>query len=84
MSRASSGVELNVVVEPQKGMIASMATAITAANASIEKIGVEERSVKLTHAQVLICVQDRIHLASIIKRLRTIRGVHSISRLREN
>ncbi len=77
-------VELNVVVEPQKGMIASMATAITAANASIEKIGVEERSVKLTHAQVLICVQDRIHLASIIKRLRTIRGVHSISRLREN
>ena len=77
-------VELNVVVEPQKGMIASMATAITAANASIEKIGVEERSVKLTHAQVLICVQDRIHLASIIKRLRTIRGVHSISRTKES
>ena len=77
-------VELNVVVEPQKGMIASMATAITAANASIEKIGVEERSVKLTHAQVLICVQDRIHLARIIKRLRTIRGVHSISRMKES
>ncbi len=73
-------VELSVYIDQQRGMIASIATAITAAEASIEKIGVEEHGTRYSLALVLISVQDRLHLAHIIKRMRTINGVHSISR----
>ena len=76
-------VELNLQIDHQRGMIASIATAISAAEASIEKIGVEEQGFRLSKALVLISVKDRVHLAQIIKRIRTLRGVHSISRERE-
>ena len=73
-------VELSVHVDQQRGMIASLATAITAGEASIEKISVEEHGTRCSHALVLISVHDRVHLARVIKRLRTIKGVHSITR----
>ncbi|GFR90486.1 (P)ppGpp synthetase [Elysia marginata] len=76
-------VDLEVAFEQLQGMIASLATTVTAAEASIEKISVEEKDARLSQAQLLIKVKDRVHLALVIKRLRTIRGVTSISRRRE-
>ena len=76
-------VELNLQVDQQRGMIASIATSISAAEASIEKISVEEQGTRCSKALVLISVRDRLHLAQIIKRIRNIRGVHSISRAKE-
>ena len=77
-------VELSVNVDQQRGMIASLATAITAAEASIEKIGVEEYGTRCSQALVLISVRDRVHLAQIIRRLRAIKNVHSITRTNKN
>ena len=76
-------VDLEVALEQQQGMIASLATTVTAEKASIEKISVEEKDARLSQVQLLIKVKDRVHLAQVIKRLRTIRGVTSIARRRE-
>lgn len=76
-------VDLEVALEQRQGMIASLATTVTAEKASIEKISVEEKDARLSQVQLLIKVKNRVHLAQVIKRLRTIRGVTSIARRRE-
>lgn len=76
-------VDLDIVFEQQQDMIALLATTIATAKASIEKISVEEKDARLGQAQLLIKVKGRIHLAQVIKRLRTIRDITAISRRRE-
>ncbi|KEQ17677.1 bifunctional GTP diphosphokinase/guanosine-3',5'-bis pyrophosphate 3'-pyrophosphohydrolase [Endozoicomonas numazuensis] len=76
-------VELLVELEHHRGMIASLATSVTAVEGNIEKISMEERDASFCMVQLVIKVKDRLHLARIIKRLRVIKGVHSINRRRE-
>ena len=76
-------VDLQVELEHHRGMIASLATTITAVEGNIEKISMEERDASFCLVQLLLNVRDRLHLARIIKRLRVIRGVHSITRRKE-
>lgn len=77
-------VDLEVELEHHRGMIASLATSITAVEGNIEKISMEERDASFCMVQLLVNVKDRIHLARIIKRLRVIKGVHSITRRKES
>ncbi len=76
-------VELMVELEHHRGMIASLATTITAVEGNIEKISMEEHDASFCVVQLVISVRDRLHLARIIKRLRVIKGVQSINRRRE-
>ncbi|WP_257252792.1 MULTISPECIES: bifunctional GTP diphosphokinase/guanosine-3',5'-bis pyrophosphate 3'-pyrophosphohydrolase [unclassified Endozoicomonas] len=76
-------VELLVELEHHRGMIASLATSVTAVEGNIEKISMEERDASFCMVQLVIKVKDRLHLARIIKRLRVIKGVNSINRRRE-
>ncbi|MGI9277786.1 MAG: bifunctional GTP diphosphokinase/guanosine-3',5'-bis pyrophosphate 3'-pyrophosphohydrolase [Endozoicomonas sp.] len=76
-------VDLQVELEHHRGMIASLATTITAVEGNIEKISMEERDASFCLVQLLLNVRDRLHLARIIKRLRVIKGVHSITRRKE-
>ncbi len=75
-------VELNLTIDQKKGMIAALATAMSAANANIDRIVIDDSSVRHSKAVVRIRVRNRAHLADIIRRLRGIKGVHSISRVR--
>ncbi|WP_306671650.1 bifunctional GTP diphosphokinase/guanosine-3',5'-bis pyrophosphate 3'-pyrophosphohydrolase [Endozoicomonas sp. ONNA2] len=77
-------VELSVELEHHRGMIASLATAITAVEGNIEKISMAEQDSRCSIVQLLLSVRDRVHLAKIIKRLRVIKGVHSIIRRRRD
>ena len=77
-------VELSVELEHHRGMIASLATAITAVEGNIEKISMVEQDSRCSIVQLLLSVRDRVHLAKIIKRLRVIKGVHSIIRRRRD
>ena len=77
-------VELSVELEHHRGMIASLATAITAVEGNIEKISMVEQDSRCSIVQLLLSVRDRLHLAKIIKRLRVIKGVHSIIRRRQD
>ncbi|WP_257284676.1 bifunctional GTP diphosphokinase/guanosine-3',5'-bis pyrophosphate 3'-pyrophosphohydrolase [Endozoicomonas sp. SESOKO1] len=77
-------VELSVELEHHRGMIASLATSITAVEGNIEKISMVEQDSRCSIVQLLLSVRDRVHLAKIIKRLRVIKGVHSIIRRRRD
>jgi len=75
-------VELRIELEQQKGMVAVLASTITNADANIERINMVERDAKLSTLTIVFSVRDRVHLASVIKRLRTIRSVTKITRTR--
>jgi len=73
-------VEISVVVEDRRGVLATVATVIGDADSNIENVGIEERD-GLTNALLFrITVHNRQHLASVIRRLRNIPPVIRITR----
>ena len=77
-------VEMRVELEHDRGTIAIIASTVTAANASIERINLLEKDAHLGIVTMVISVRDRVHLASVIKRLRTIKGISRILRATNN
>jgi RelA/SpoT family (p)ppGpp synthetase len=77
-------VELRVELEHERGTIAIIASTVTAANASIERINLLEKDARLGIVTMVISVRGRVHLASVIKRLRTIKGISRILRATNN
>lgn len=75
-------VELRVELEHDKGMIATLASSITNADANIERMNMVERDAALSTVNIVLTVRDRIHLAAVIKRLRTVRTINKITRTR--
>jgi len=75
-------VELRVELEHQRGLIALLAGSVNAADGNIEKISMDERDGRISIVQLVVSVRDRIHLARVIKKLRTIQGVVRITRVR--
>lgn len=75
-------VELRVELEHQRGIIAQLATSITVADASIDRISVDERDGKISVVQLALRVRGRLHLSQLIKRIRALQGVIRITRLK--
>ena len=75
-------VELRLELEHDRSMIAVLASAVTNANANIERINFLEKDAHLSIVNLVISVKDRIHLAAVIKKIRTIKGVNRILRAR--
>ncbi len=75
-------VELRVELEHEKGIIAVLASSITNADASIERINMVERDAVLSTINIVLAVRDRVHLAHVIKRLRALKGINRIVRTR--
>jgi guanosine-3',5'-bis(diphosphate) 3'-pyrophosphohydrolase len=75
-------VELRVELENQRGIIATLATAITGAEANIEKISTLEQDARLSIVNLLIGVRNRVHLAQVMRRIRLISAVASVSRVK--
>jgi guanosine-3',5'-bis(diphosphate) 3'-pyrophosphohydrolase len=75
-------VELRVELEHEKGMIAVLASTVTNADANIERINMVERDARISTVNMVLNVHDRVHLAQVIKRLRTIKGINRILRTR--
>jgi len=73
-------VELRIDLENEKGMVATLASTITNADANVERINMAERDAKLATINIVFTVHDRKHLANVIKRLRTLRSVNKITR----
>jgi len=72
---------LRLQVETQKGVIAEIAATITSVDAGIENIKIEEKSAQLSSVVAEVSVQDRTHLAQLMRRLRRISHVHGLSRV---
>jgi RelA/SpoT family (p)ppGpp synthetase len=73
-------VDVRVEVESERGIIATLATRITEQGASIEHINVQERDAHNSVIHLCIGVHNRIHLANIMRRIRTLSFVIRVNR----
>jgi (p)ppGpp synthase/HD superfamily hydrolase len=73
-------VEISVVVEDRRGVLATVATVIGDADSNIENVGIEERDGLTNVLRFRITVHNRQHLASVMRRVRNIPAVIRISR----
>ena len=74
--------ELRIDVNNQRGVLATVAATISDVDSNIETIAMEERDGITTTMVISLTVHDRVHLARIIKRLRTNKAVSRIVRKR--
>ncbi|ABD82952.1 RelA/SpoT family protein [Saccharophagus degradans] len=72
--------EIRVEVKSERGIIATLATRIAQTGTSIEGIQVEERDAESSVITLVIAVNNRIHLANVMRSIRTMRSVARVSR----
>ena len=75
-------VALRIELENRRGMIAVLATRINSLNVNIEKISSEDKDYQFSYVDLEMSVKNRVHLATIMKRIRTLREVLRVSRTR--
>jgi len=73
---------LKILVEAETGIIANIASAVSEADAAIDRINREERDAKTSVIVLEVGVRDRQHLASVVRHIRRIKSVMKISRIR--
>ncbi len=73
---------LGIEVISQRGIVAIIAAIVTAAEANIMHISIEDRDAKLSVIKLEIYVKDRLHLARVMRRLRNNGAVNRIFRSR--
>ena len=75
-------VELKAEVTPERGFIAALASRMTEEDATIEHISVNEKDAFTSIVDVVLTVRDRIHLADIMRRARSLKPVRRIYRVK--
>lgn len=73
-------VEVWVEVEMFRGIIADLASRITSYDAGIDHIGIEERGSSLSVLKLHLRVEDRKHLANIMRKIRLMPPVKRVRR----
>ncbi len=73
-------VEIKVELESHRSMIAVLAARINSADGSIDKISVEHQNPRTTTVNIVVGVNSRVHLARLIKRLRSVPEVIRVQR----
>ena len=72
--------ELRLEVANKRGVLATLASAISSAGSNIETINTSERDAHATTVQLALSVRDRLHLARIMRHLRTLPEVLKLAR----
>jgi len=75
-------VELLVELQNSKGIIAMLAARIAKLEVNIEKMGFEEKDDRYSRVRLLISVENRVHLARVIRRIRSLSQVIKVTRAR--
>lgn len=76
--------EIRVEVETERGIIASLATRLTRSGTAIERIQVDERDSEHSVITLTVAVENRVHLANIMRSVRTMRSVERIYRVKNH
>jgi len=74
-------VEVSAELINKKGVLASLATAISDANANIENINVQDRDGRYSAVTITVTVQNRVHLARVMRKIRNIPEASKIYRV---
>ncbi len=80
--RGEFPVELKLEIISDRGIIATLAARITDQDASIDQISVNERDAHTSVVDLVISARDRIHLANIMRRIRSLKAVQTIQRVK--
>jgi len=75
---------IEVHTEDIRGMLSKVTGLIAELDANINDLNLEQRGGELTHIHILIAVNDRIHLAKILRAIRLIHGVIHVKRKNHN
>ncbi|WP_341502667.1 bifunctional GTP diphosphokinase/guanosine-3',5'-bis pyrophosphate 3'-pyrophosphohydrolase [Gallaecimonas sp. GXIMD4217] len=75
--------EIRVDIENHQGALATLTSAISEAGANIQNLSTEERDSQVYSINILLTVHHRVHLANVMRRIRTIPEVVKIIRLRK-
>jgi (p)ppGpp synthase/HD superfamily hydrolase len=75
-------VELGIELEKSRGIIALLANRISSLDANIEKISIEDEDPRISMVNVVVGVHSRVHLARIMKRIRSIKDVVKVTRVK--
>lgn len=75
-------VELRVELEQQRGIIATLANAISSAEANIEKIATSDRDAQFSIVNLTLTVRNRVHLARVIRKVRMLKAVSKAARMK--
>jgi len=78
--QASFPVDIRVQVANRRGVLATVAAAIAEMEANIENVVLEDKDGHYTTIHLTVSVQNRRHLANIIRRIRSIDQVVRIAR----
>ncbi len=73
-------VTIRVEVRNQRGVLASVAAAIAEQEANIDTVSFDDRDGRYTAMEFTLEVKDRVHLASIMRRIRALDTVVRINR----
>ncbi|MFN5233513.1 MAG: ACT domain-containing protein, partial [Burkholderiaceae bacterium] len=77
-----SNCRISVLVNDEKGLLARLAAQINESDSNIVHVGMDEgrREGPLTELRFTVQVEDRIHLARLMRNVRQVRGVARILR----
>ena len=75
-------VEIKVECTPERGFIAALASRITDQDATIETINTTEKDAYTSIVDVVLRVRNRVHLADIIRRARSLAAVRKVYRVK--
>lgn len=64
----------------RRGMLANISTAISEAQANIEDLKIEQRAGSMTSLKILVEVEDRKHLATVLRAIKAAKGVVKVGR----
>ena len=72
---------LRLESENRRGIIAVVATRLSTVGMNIDRISTTDKDAQYTYVDIELQVHSRIHLARIMKRLRTVEGVRRVIRI---
>ena len=73
-------VALRIEMANQRGMIATLATKLSAIGLNIERISTQDESVHFSNIIIELQLNSRVHLARVMKRIRVMEGVRKVVR----
>ncbi len=80
--RGEFPVELKLEIISDRGIIATLAARISDQDATIDQISVNERDAQTSVVDLVIGARDRIHLANIMRRIRSLKAVQTVQRVK--
>jgi len=73
-------VKIRLNVSNQRGVLATVAATIADADANIENVEMKERDDRYTSLRFILEVQNRIHLANVMRKIKALKSVSQIIR----